>query len=302
MDSLAIVFPGQGSQSVGMLSDLATTFPIIQKTFLEASDVLGYDLWTLTQKGPADKLDETVHTQPAILTASYALWRVLQSHHAFKPAVMAGHSLGEYSALLCANVFDFADAVRLVALRGQYMQEAVPFGAGALAVIVGLSEEDVSSLCQQAAGQDVLSPANFNSPGQVVISGHAQAIERALVLAKTLGAKMAKLLPVSVPSHCLLMKPAAERFEKALADVALRAPTIPVINNVDVAVYQDAAQIREGLLRQLYSPVRWVETIVAFQPYHVTRVLECGPGKVLSGLMKRINNQINMLQFADVLA
>lgn len=298
--NIAVVFPGQGSQFVGMLSELSSLYPSIQKIFAEASRVLGYDLWALTQSGPAEKLDQTIYTQPAILTASYALWQILSQQFDFQPVVMAGHSLGEYSALVCAGALTFSDAVRLVSLRGQYMQEAVPEGIGALAVIIGLDEVAVQKLCEQVREKSVLAPANFNSPGQIVIAGHAEAVERAIQLAKNFGAKMAKRLPVSVPSHCDLMKPAALHFEKILAKTAFFESSCPVINNVDVKVYQTVAQIREGLLRQLYSPVRWIETVVALKSY-ASQVIECGPGKVLSGLIKRIDGEFNLLSMTELL-
>lgn len=298
--NVAVVFPGQGSQFVGMLSELSSLYPSIQKIFAEASQVLGYDLWALTQSGPAEQLDQTIYTQPAILTASYALWQILSQQSDFQPVVMAGHSLGEYSALVCAGALTFSDAVRLVSLRGQYMQEAVPEGIGALAVIIGLDEVAIQKLCEQAREKSVLAPANFNSPGQIVIAGHAEAVERAIQLAKNFGAKMAKRLPVSVPSHCDLMKPAAQHFEKILAKTAFFEPSCPVINNVDVQVYKTAEQIREGLLRQLYSPVRWIETVVALKN-DASQVIECGPGKVLSGLIKRIDGELRVLSMTELL-
>ncbi len=300
MKSTAFVFPGQGSQSLGMLNDVAREFSDVESTFAEASSVLGYDLWQLTQQGPAAELDNTVHTQPALLAASYAIWRIIHPH--FKPSVLAGHSLGEYTALVCANAITFRDAIQLVAARGHYMQEAVPAGQGALAAIVGLTDDVVSSICEKAADGAVLSPANFNSVGQVVIAGEANAVARALVLAKEAGAKLAKQLPVSVPSHCALMKPAAERLATLLASLPITQPTLPVISNVDVKVYDTPDSIRDGLVRQLYLPVRWVDTIQVIAKQGVTHIVECGPGKVLSGLIKRINAQLELTNTSDLAA
>jgi len=299
--SLAFVFPGQGSQSLGMLADIAREFAEVEATFSEASQVLGYDLWELTQKGPASELDKTVHTQPALLAASYAIWRIIQNKKKLKPALLAGHSLGEYTALVCANSIKFTDAIRLVAARGQFMQEAAPAGVGGLAAIVGLEDEVVAEICQQSRqGNEVLTPANFNSPGQVVIAGHMAAVERALVLAKQRGARMAILLPVSVSSHCELMKPAANQLSSLLETIAIQDPAIPVINNVDVKIYQNAEAIRDGLVRQLYLPVQWVDTIKLFAEKSIKHIVECGPGKVLSGLNKRIVSGIQLSTTADL--
>lgn len=286
--SFGFIFPGQGSQSVGMLSDIAQTFPEVEATFAEASSVLGYDLWKLTQDGPAEALDNTVHTQPALLTASCAIWRILQTKKNFQPTLLAGHSLGEYTALVCAEAFRFDDAVKLVAARGQYMQEAVPAGQGALAAIVGLDDDAVKTICAQAALDEVLAPANFNSPGQVVIAGRTAAVQRAIVLAKEAGAKLAKLLPVSVPSHCALMKPAAEKLNAMLNTIEIKKPVLPVVNNVDAVIYDSAESIKKGLTQQLFLPVRWVEVIRFFENQNIQYVIECGAGKVLSGLNKRI--------------
>jgi [acyl-carrier-protein] S-malonyltransferase len=297
---LGIVFPGQGSQTVGMLADLAADFPEISRTFNEASAVLGYDLWQLTQHGPAEELDKTVRTQPALLAASYALWRILTSNPKIKPALLAGHSLGEYTALVCAQAISFTDAIRLVAARGEYMQDALPAGEGALAAIVGLDDATVQAVCEKAiVGDEVLTPANFNSPGQVVIAGHARAVERALIIAKEAGARLVKMLPVSVSSHCILMKPAAERLAVLLAGMKIQKPQLPVVNNVDVKIYADADAIREGLIRQLYMPVRWVETINFFAQQGITRIIECGPGKVLNGLNKRIQPDLQLMNMTD---
>lgn len=298
---LGIVFPGQGSQSVGMLADIAPQYSVVQETFAEASAVLGYDLWQLSQVGPADELNKTVHTQPALLTASIAIWRILQQKKLATPAMLAGHSLGEYSALVCANAIDFVTAVQLVAARGQYMQEAVAAGVGAMAAIIGLDEKAVVDICQQAVRSgEVLTPANYNSIGQVVIAGHKQSVDRAIVIANEQGARMAMLIPVSVPSHCALMKPAAERLEALLSTITLRQPMIPVLNNADVAFYRDAASIREGLVKQLYMPVRWVEVIQTFKNDGVTKIIECGAGRVLTGLNKRIDKELQLMVTADL--
>lgn len=300
--SLAIVFPGQGSQSVGMLADIALQYKEVQETFKQASDVLGYDLWHLVQQGPVQELDKTVHTQPALLTASYAIWRILQSRKSFTPAMLAGHSLGEYTALVCANALSFTDGVRLVAARGQYMQEAVAQGVGAMAALIGLNEATVNTICLQAKeNQDeVLSPANFNSIGQIVIAGHKAAVDRALILAKEQGAKIAMLIPISVPSHCQLMQPAALRLKEMLATISLQSPAIPVINNVDVKRYDGAESIRDGLVRQLTMPVQWVATIQQFIQDGVTQIIECGPGRVLNGLIKRIDKDLQLIATTDV--
>jgi [acyl-carrier-protein] S-malonyltransferase len=297
---LGIVFPGQGSQSVGMLADIAREFPSVEKTFLDASAILGYDLWELVQHGPAEELDKTVHTQPALLAASYAIWQILKTKKELKPTILAGHSLGEYSALVCADAFSFQDGIKLVAARGQYMQEAVPVGVSALGAIVGLDDNEIVSLCEKSKTSDeVLSPANYNCPGQVVIAGHKQAVERALVLAKESGAKLTKLLPVSVSSHCILMKPAAEKLALLLASISIFKPSIPVVSNVDVKIYENADRIRDGLVRQLYLPVRWTETIKQFVDHGVTQIIECGPGKVLNGLNRRIVSDLQLTSAAD---
>jgi len=301
MKSLGFVFPGQGSQSVGMLMDIAQEYPEVQDVFAEASDVLDYNLWHLVQDGPAEELNKTVHTQPALLAASYALWKIITSNTSVKPIILAGHSLGEYTALTCANAIKFTDAIRLVAARGHFMQEAVPVGEGALAAVVGLDDEAVENLCKKAAlTGEVLTPANFNSPGQVVIAGQKIAVERALVLAKESGAKLAKLLPVSVPSHCALMKPAADRLADILSTIAIKSATIPVLSNVDVEEYTSSGSICDGLLRQLFMPVRWVEIIQSFAKAGVTQVIECGPGKVLTGLNKRILPDIQLANTSDL--
>jgi len=301
MKKLGIVFPGQGSQTVGMLADIAREYPIVQEVYKEASDALGYDLWRMTSEGPAEELDKTTHTQPALLAGSYAIWKALFSRAKHKPSLLAGHSLGEYTALVCAESLSFADAIRLVAARGRFMQEAVPAGQGGLAAIVGLDENTVRTICEQAVtGEEVLSPANFNSHGQVVIAGNLPAVERALGLASKAGAKIAKILPVSVPSHCVLMKPAAERLAELLNSIDIQQPKLPVINNVDVKLYTSPEMIRDGLVRQLYMPVRWVEVVHEFINHGVTYLVECGPGRVLTGLNRRIGAELTLMQTGDL--
>ena len=302
--SFAFIFPGQGSQSVGMLSELAAQFPLVGETFQEASSALGYDLWQLVKDGPAEDLNQTHITQPAMLTAGIAAWRVWQEQNGAQPAAMAGHSLGEYTALVAAGSLDLGEAVSLVADRGRFMQEAVPAGTGAMAAILGLDDAKVIEVCEQAAEGEVVSAVNFNSPGQVVVAGHAKAVDRAVELAKAAGAKRALVLPVSVPSHCSLMAPAAERLAERLAGIQVNTPAVPVYNNVDVKAENDAAAIRDALKRQLYSPVRWVETIQALAGQGIGTVVECGPGKVLVGLNKRIDKAMGtqFIQDPDSLA
>lgn len=290
--SLAFVFPGQGSQSLGMLAEHGQQ-PLVRETFAEASAALGYDLWALIQQGPEEQLNQTDKTQPAILAASIALWRLWLAEGGAKPAFVAGHSLGEYSALVAAGSLPFADAVKLVELRGQLMQQAVPAGTGGMAAILGLEDADVLAACSEAAQGDVVSAVNFNAPGQVVIAGSATAVERAIEACKARGAKRAMPLPVSVPSHCDLMKPAAERFAEAVAAIDWQAPQIPLVQNVSAAVVADLETLKRDLLAQLYSPVRWVESIVALSEQGVNELVECGPGKVLSGLNKRCVKGIN---------
>lgn len=291
--SLAFVFPGQGSQSLGMLAELGAQQPLVRETFAEASAALGYDLWALIQQGPEEQLNQTDKTQPAILAASIALWRLWLAEGGAKPAFVAGHSLGEYSALVAAGSLPFTDAVKLVELRGQLMQQAVPAGTGGMAAILGLEDADVLAACSEAAQGDVVSAVNFNAPGQVVIAGSAAAVERAIEACKARGAKRAMPLPVSVPSHCDLMKPAAERFADAVAAIDWQAPQIPLVQNVSAAVVAGLDALKRDLLAQLYSPVRWVESIVALNEQGVTELVECGPGKVLSGLNKRCVKGIN---------
>lgn len=297
--SLAFVFPGQGSQAVGMLADLAAAEGQVKNTFAEASEALGYDLWKIVAEGPAEELNQTHITQPAMLSAGIAVWRIWQEKGGAAPAVVAGHSLGEYSALVAAGALGFADAVSLVAERGKLMQEAVPAGTGSMAAILGLDDAKVIEVCEQAAEGEVVSAVNFNANGQVVIAGQVAAVERAVGLAKEAGAKRAVVLPVSVPSHCALMKPAADKLAERLAGISISTPQIPVINNADVSKATDANAIRDALVRQLYSPVRWVETVQAMEGEGVDTLLECGPGKVLIGLNKRIVKGMNAMAVYD---
>ena len=286
----AFVFPGQGSQSVGMLADLNQTYSIVKDTFDEASDILGYDLWKLAQEGPEEHLNQTEKTQPALLASGVAVWRIWQTQVDTESsvAVMAGHSFGEYTALVCAGALDFKDGVSLAQDRGRFMQAAVSEGEGAMAAILALKDEQIIEICAAAAENEVVSPVNFNAPGQVVIAGHRAAVERAITQAKAAGAKRAVLLQVSVPSHSSLMLPAAERMAERLASVNITIPKIPVIHNVDVSVKTNPADIKTALISQLHNPVRWVETIEKMVDDGVTLLFESGPGKVLTGLNKRI--------------
>ncbi len=298
----AFVFPGQGSQAVGMMAAYSPTEgddPIIRDTFAEASAALGFDLWDRVANGPADVLNQTVNTQPAMLAASVAVYRLWLARGGAVPALMAGHSLGEYSALTCAGALDFADAIRLVRLRAEAMQSAVPEGVGAMAAVLGLDDDAVRAACAEAAQGEVLEAVNFNSPGQVVIAGNKAAVERGMALAKEKGAKRALPLPVSVPSHCALMKPAAEKLRAALATVEVRATSVPVLHNADVAAHESADAIRDALARQLYSPVRWVESMFALRDRGIQMIAECGPGKVLAGLNKRTLEGVPTLALAD---
>lgn len=297
---LAIVFPGQGSQSVGMLSELHQQYDVVKNTFTEASAALGYDLWALVANGPETELNETHRTQPALLTASVAVWRLWQQQGGAQPTYFAGHSLGEYSALVCAGVLSLGDAVKLVEKRGNYMQLAVPAGVGAMSAIIGLDDAAIATACEQAAQGDIVSPVNYNSPGQVVIAGHKAAVERAGELCKAAGAKRALPLPVSVPSHCALMRPAAEKIAEDLTALSFNDAVIPVVNNVDVAIADNASAVKDALVRQLFSPVRWTETIEWLAAQGVTDVLELGAGKVLSGLIKRIDKNLAVASIGDV--
>lgn len=283
-----MVFPGQGSQEIGMLKELSEVYPIVQEIFSEASSVLGYDLWNLVQEGSAEKLGQTWVTQPALLAASVAIFKVWQQKEGAKPHFMAGHSLGEYSALVCAGVIDFRDAIKLVELRGKLMQEAVPVGTGAMYAIIGLDNDVVVKACKEAAQGQVVSPVNFNSPGQVVIAGNKEAVERAAILCKEAGAKRALPLAVSVPSHCELMKPAADKLAEKLKTISFQEPQYSVINNVDVKIETSAQAIKDALIAQLYSPVRWTEIVEFMANQGTTLLVEMGPGKVLTGLTKRI--------------
>ncbi|RLM27090.1 [acyl-carrier-protein] S-malonyltransferase [Brenneria alni] len=288
MTQFAMVFPGQGSQTVGMLAELAAEYPVVTETFAQASAALDYDLWQLTQQGPVEELNKTWQTQPALLTASVAIWRVWQQQGGKTPALMSGHSLGEYSALVCAGVLDFQQAVRLVELRGKLMQDAVPEGTGAMYAIIGLDNDAIAKACEASAQGQVVSPVNFNSPGQVVIAGNKEAVERAGAACKAAGAKRALPLPVSVPSHCALMEPAAKKLAVALESVDFNAPEISVVNNVDARIETSPAAIRSALVRQLHCPVRWTECIEFIASQGAESLLEVGPGKVLTGLTKRI--------------
>jgi len=297
--TIAVVFPGQGSQSLGMLSDLATQYPVVEATFQEASDILAKDLWHIAQNGPEAELNATINTQPLMLCAGVAVWRVWQAASGAKPEIMAGHSLGEYTALVCAEALNFKDAVSLVAERARLMQSAVPEGKGAMAAILGLDDEVVEDVCAQAAQGQVAEAVNFNSPGQVVVAGDKEAIERTVALATEAGAKRALLLPVSVPSHCALMRTAADSLAKTLADVPVQLPTYPVVHNVDAEKHDDPAEIREALAQQLHSPVLWTKTIRHIADNDVLQILEMGPGRVLTGLNKRIDRSLKGLCIHD---
>lgn len=286
--SFAFFFPGQGSQSLGMMNGFAG-HAVVKNTFAEASAILGQDLWAMINGSDAEIIGQTVNTQPIMLAAGVAVYRAYLEAGGKTPAAVAGHSLGEYTALVAAEALDFADAVKLVRLRAELMQSAVPQGVGAMAAILGLEDEQVKQICAESAQDEVVEAVNFNSPGQVVIAGNAAAVERAMLAAKEAGAKRALPLPVSVPSHCSLMKPAADKLAEALKPVAIQAPKIRVIHNADVAAYDDAGKIKDALVRQLYSPVRWTETVNALVSDGIAESAECGPGKVLAGLAKRIN-------------
>ncbi|MBB3231618.1 ACP S-malonyltransferase [Halomonas stenophila] len=285
---LALIFPGQGSQQIGMLRELAERYSVVGATFEEAADALGYDLWQVVQEGPAEALNATACTQPALLTASVAIWRVWQELEGPRPGAMAGHSLGEYSAMVCAGALPFADGVRLVKLRGEAMQAAVPMGEGAMAAILGLDDAAVEQACAQAGEGDVVAAVNYNAPGQVVIAGSKAAVERAIAACQAAGAKRAMPLPVSVPSHCDLMRPAAECLAEAMDRIELRPPRYTVVQNVDAEAHADVETLRTRLIEQLYQPVRWTSCIEAMSAQGAEVFIECGPGKVLTGLNKRI--------------
>ena len=298
MTKFAVVFPGQGSQSVGMMGGFADS-PVVERTFREASAILGEDLWALAAQGPAEALARTVVTQPLMLTAGVACWRAWQERGGPMPAFFAGHSLGEYSALVAAGALRFEDALPLVRLRAQAMQEAVPEGTGGIAAIVGLTDDLIAQVCAEAAQGEVLEPANLNSPGQVVIAGHRAAVERGMAGAKAHGAKLARMLPMSAPSHCSLMRPAAERLRERLAGLPVAAPKVPVVQNADVAAFDDPDRIRQALVEQFFRPVRWVETMRFLHAGGVTRIVECAPGKVLAGLVKRSVDGVEAVAITD---
>jgi [acyl-carrier-protein] S-malonyltransferase len=290
--NLAFVFPGQGSQKIGMLSDLAAQYPVVTQTFAEASQVLGYDLWDLVQNGVQEDINLTERTQPLLLAASVAVWRVWQEKQGVLPAMLSGHSLGEWSALVCAGVVEFKDAIKLVQQRGKFMQEAVPAGQGAMAAIIGLGDDLILEACKKAEQGEVVAAVNFNSPGQVVIAGSVAAVERASILCKEAGAKRALPLPVSAPFHTSLMRPAADRLAEQVADTLFNAPSIPVMHNVTAQIELDPVKIKALMIEQIYSPVRWVECVAAMVQAGIGITVECGPGKVLSGLNKRINSDL----------
>lgn len=299
--TLAFVFPGQGSQSVGMMTAYGE-MAVVRDTLAEAADALGFDLAEMIAKGPAETLNQTINTQPAMLAAGVAVYRLWLAKGGAAPALLAGHSLGEYTALTCAGALAFADALRLVRQRAEAMQTAVPEGAGAMAALLGLDDDTVRALCAEAAQGEVLEAVNFNAPGQVVIAGNKAAVDRGCALAKGKGARRALPLPVSVPSHCALMRPAADKLRLAMESISIRPPAIPVIHNADVTTHGEPAAIRDALARQLYSPVRWVESMQTFAAQGVTRIAECGPGKVLTGLNKRILEKVPTLALADAAA
>ena len=290
---LAFVFPGQGSQSPGMLGELAQQHALVRDTFAEASDGAGVDLWTLAQEGPEEQLNRTEFTQPALLAAGVAVWRAWLQQGGVRPAQLAGHSLGEYAALVAAGALPLADGARLVRLRGQLMQDAAPAGTGAMAAVLGAEDALVEDVCREASADGVVVPANYNSPGQIVIGGHAAAVDRALALLAGRGVRKAVKLAVSVPSHTPLMREAADRLAQAMGDTAWSAPQLPVVQNVDAQAHGDVAAIRDALVRQLYLPVQWTSCVQALAARGATRVGECGPGKVLAGLVKRIDKGLD---------
>ncbi len=289
--SFAFVFPGQGSQSIGMLASLAQSDPVVRSTFDEASAVLGYDLWTLTQEGPRERLDSTECTQPAMLAAGVATWRLWHNRGGAEPALVSGHSLGEFTAFVCAGAIDFGAAIDLVRFRGRVMQEAVPAGAGAMAAILGLEDADVEQACREAAAGEIVEAVNFNSPGQVVIAGQTAAVQRAIEVAKARGAKKAIALPISVPSHSSLMRSAGQRLAEKLAGIEIRVPRIECLSPVDVAAHDRPAEIRAHLSQQLSRPVQWWATVRSIAKAHIGQMIECGPGKVLTALNRRIEKR-----------
>ena len=300
MPITAFVFPGQGSQSIGMLSDLSDRFPLIIEIFDKVSEHLKFDVWQLVQSGPEDILNQTEHTQVAMLVADVAIYNVLEQQGLASATMMAGHSLGEYAALVCSGSLNLLDAAALVKKRGQLMQEFVPLGQGAMAAIVGLTDDDVRTVCTKASSEtELVSPANYNSIGQVVIAGHTSAVEKAINIANEMGARMAVLIPVSVPCHCMLLKEAADEFLHALNSTEFLVPKLPVISNVDLSTYKSSSEIRGLLQKQLYSPVRWVETIEVMKKSNVELIIECGPGKVLTSLIKRIDRSLQTLSVND---
>lgn len=299
MGRFAMLFPGQGSQSVGMLRDLAEKNSVIDETFHEAGEALGYDMLSLVKDGPSEQLDRTERTQPVMVAAGVAVWRLWQQRGGPRPTLMAGHSLGEYTALVCAGSLDFGDALRLTEMRGQAMQTAVPAGAGAMAAIIGLGDQAVENICSESAGDQVVAPANFNAPSQVVIAGDKDAVERAGKLAKERGAKLVKALAVSVPSHCRLMRSAGIRLQSHLSEMPIRQPTIPVLHNLDARDRPDVDGIRKALVGQLDNPVQWVETVRNMRSEGIEALLECGPGKVLTGLNKRIDKEAAAIALND---
>ena len=299
-DNLAFVFPGQGSQKIGMLSQLASVDAIIEDTFSEASDVLGYDLWNLVQNGSQEEINLTERTQPILLTSSVAIWRLWQDKNGGRPSQLAGHSLGEWTALVCAGVLTFSDALNIVRARGQYMQDAVPVGVGAMAAIIGLADEAILQACADARRSDVVDAVNFNAPGQVVIAGSAAAVERAIYCCKAAGAKRALPLPVSAPFHTSLMAPAAERLKGLVAETSFAEPIIPVIHNVHAETEVDPEKIKTLMLEQISQPVKWVDCVLKLKSGGADRLVECGPGRVLNGLSKRIDKELISFATDDV--
>jgi [acyl-carrier-protein] S-malonyltransferase len=293
MNNIGFIFPGQGSQKLGMLAELAANFSVVEETFAQASTILDQDLWQVSQTDQNEQLNQTDITQPVLLAASVALWRVWQDQQGSQPSILAGHSLGEYSALVCSGVLAFSDAIQLVHQRGLYMQTAVSAGTGKMAAIVGLDDDKIAGLCEQATQGQVVSAANFNSPGQTVIAGDVDAVERAIVLCKEAGAKRALALNVSVPSHCSLMKPAAEQLKSELDRVQFNSPQIPVVQNVNAQTSEDPNLIKENLIKQLYVPVLWIDSVKYMRANGIEKLLECGPGNVLSGLIRRIEPQVS---------